>query len=275
MDRAPVATAARLVTKPALQSCPRQWWLATPVHLDAGLTEVRMAGELPVLDAAEREALVSDFNRQFATDGLQLEMAGGAPAFLAASAWNGTITVDPLRVLGQSVEAALPAGPEGAKLRRLMTEVQMWLHDHAVNEKRAQRGEPTVNALWIWGGGGELPARPSANLPSLATEESFLVGLWTFWKGPIATPASSFARLQAQDVASAVTVLSCVTASRPPAQALETMERDWMVPVLSALKRGVLRRARLHVNDRLFSISSLDAYRLWRSRRSWLEAAIA
>jgi hypothetical protein len=274
VERVPVAAAARLVTTPEPKSDSRHWWLATPVHLDAGLTEVRMAEELPILDLAERDALVSDFNRVFAAEDLQLDAAGGSPNFMTSSAWNDAATVDPLRVVGQNIEAALPTGPDAARLHRLMTEVQMWLHDHAVNEKRARRGEPTVNALWIWGGGGELPARPVAELPTLVTDEPFLVGLWKLWRGPLANPGTSFAELRVADFASAVTVLACVTAAHSPAQALEAIERDWMLPILSALRRGVLRRVRLHVNDRLFAISRLDTYRFWRARRSWLEAVV-
>jgi hypothetical protein len=270
--RLPVAAAARLVTTPELQSASRHWWLATPVHLDAGLTEVRMADELPALDLAERDALVSDFNRLFAAQGLQLDAAGGAADFLISSPWNDAATIDPFRLSGQNIEAALPTGPDAAQLRRLMTEVQMWLHDHVVNQRRAWRGQPTVNALWIWGGGGELPVRPAALLPTLATDEPFLVGLWKLWKGPLANPADSFAAMRVERFASTQTVLACVAAARSPAQALETIERDWMRPALSALRRGVLRRVRLHVNDRLFAISRLDSYRFWRARSNWLDA---
>jgi hypothetical protein len=233
-----------------------------------------MAEVLPILDRAECDALVSDFNRQFAVDDVQLEPADGSAGFLTAGTWKDATTVDPLRVLGQSVEAALPTGPDAVGLRRLMTEVQMWLHDHAVNEQRARRGEPTVNALWIWGGGGDLPAQPAVNLPTLATKDPFLVGLWKRWKGPIASPVTSFATLQDQRVASAVTVLSCVTAEHSPAQALQKIERDWMLPAFSALKRGYVGRLRVHLNDRLFAVSRHDAYRFWRSHRSWLESAV-
>ena len=56
-------------------------------------------------------------------------------------------------------------------MRRLMTELQMLLHEHPVNEARAARGVPTVNAVWLWGGGeGQRAAKPnSRRLASDAT----------------------------------------------------------------------------------------------------------
>src|SRR5882672_403324 len=35
----------------------------------------------------------------------------------------------------------------------LLTEMQMLLHAHAVNEEREARGEPVVNSVWLWGAG--------------------------------------------------------------------------------------------------------------------------
>jgi hypothetical protein len=34
-----------------------------------------------------------------------------------------------------------------------MTEMQMMLHEHPVNQSREARGEPAVNGTWFWGGG--------------------------------------------------------------------------------------------------------------------------
>ena len=38
-------------------------------------------------------------------------------------------------------------------LRRLMTEMQMLLHEHPVNAGGTRRGVPAINAVWVHGGG--------------------------------------------------------------------------------------------------------------------------
>ncbi len=42
-----------------------------------------------------------------------------------------------------------------------MSEIEMWLFDHAVNESRRRREAPAISGLWLWGGGAadeQLPA---------------------------------------------------------------------------------------------------------------------
>src|SRR4030095_13543732 len=60
---------------------------------------------------------------------------------------------DPARILGASISEALPAAADSPALRRLGAEIEMWLHDHAVNRERAGRGQLPISALWLWGGG--------------------------------------------------------------------------------------------------------------------------
>ena len=47
----------------------------------------------------------------------------------------------------------LPRGRDAGALRRLMTEMQMLLHEHPVNTQRQARGLPAINAIWIHGEG--------------------------------------------------------------------------------------------------------------------------
>jgi hypothetical protein len=56
--------------------------------------------------------------------------------------------------MGASIADAQRADAANPALRRLGAEIEMWLHDHAVNDARGRRGEPPVTALWLWGGGG-------------------------------------------------------------------------------------------------------------------------
>jgi hypothetical protein len=68
--------------------------------------------------------------------------------------------------IGQSAHEHWPAGDDAATWRRLLTEVQMRWHREPLNEAREARGERTVNALWLHGGGAwtALPAQPFATV---------------------------------------------------------------------------------------------------------------
>ncbi len=256
---------------PGSQRC---WWLATPVHLEADLTCVRMGAQPLELSEDEWRTIRTEFNGLFGADGFQLDAANGTGAFLAASGPIDAVTTDPMRVLGQEIGAFLPSGAASSVLRRMMTGAQMWLYGHPLNEARAQRGVPTANALWIWGG-GELPAASPvpAQLPRLFADEPFLQGLWRMLQGAVDAGPPSFARLMAASCSRALVALSGVSGTGSPAQLLDEMDRDWMAPVLRALRRGRIGCLALHLNDRLFRVTQLDTFRLWRRPRHWLEMA--
>ena len=67
---------------------------------------------------------------------------------------------DPALVAGHNIHDYMPSGPDGALVRSLMNEIQMVLHEHPVNESRARRNEPVINAVWLWGFGARC--RPSS-----------------------------------------------------------------------------------------------------------------
>jgi hypothetical protein len=272
--RVPVASISRHASLPedASDGAQHDWWLVTPVHFDVGLTHVRMSAQPVSLSSEEWRIAAAEFNRQFAADGFHLSTGTDVAAFLASSSPIQANTTDPMRVLGQDVEPALPAGPAGRVLRRLMTGVQMWLHDHPLNEARRQRGEPAVNGFWIWGGGPEPESFLPSPLPRLASADPFLVGLWRLLQGRVDTEARHFDAIAAADLERVIVTLECTRGS-DIAQRLDEIDRQWMAPVLHALRNGRLESLALHLNDRLFRVSRFDAFRFWRTRRHWLETA--
>jgi hypothetical protein len=250
----------------------RQWWLATPVHLIAGLTDIRMNTQPVELSSDEWEVLVRDFNQLFAGDGFQLSVGTNSAAFLATSAWIDASTTDPMRVLGQGIEPALPGGPAGKVLRRLMTTAQMWLHEHPLNEARRQRGELEANALWLWGGGAVPDLFAPGQLPRLVSADSYLTGLWWLMKQGTEPEAGSFDTLSDDDRETAIVSLACMKTSGL-AERLEEIDRRWMAPVQRALRAGGLQSLVLHLNDRFFRVQRFHAFRFWRTPRHWLEVA--
>jgi len=272
LPKVPVASISRagVLREQAHGGVRQEWWLATPVHLDAGLTDVRMSTQPVELSSDEWKVLVRDFNQLFAADDFHLSAGTSFAAFLATSTSIDASTTDPMRVLGQGVEPALPGGPAGKVLRRLMTAAQMWLHEHPLNEARRQRGEREANALWLWGGGPAPDWFSTRPLPRLASADSYLMGLWWLMKQSIEPEAGSFDTLSADDRESAVVSLECMRSSKL-AERLEEIDRHWMAPVLRALREGRLQSLVLHMNDQMFRVRWLHALRFWRAPRHWLE----
>src|SRR5207302_1089360 len=90
-------------------------------------------------------------------------------------------TTEPARCVGGDLAAALPQGPAAAPLRRLLAEIEMWLHGEALNEARRRRGEPPVTSLWPWGAEGRAvqPERLTARAtPRAFGADPYVSGLW-------------------------------------------------------------------------------------------------
>jgi hypothetical protein len=48
--------------------------------------------------------------------------------------------------------------------QRILTEIQMALYAHPLNQAREARGELLVSSLWLWGGGRAMPFNPDCSL---------------------------------------------------------------------------------------------------------------
>lgn len=241
-------------------------WLATPVHLEARLDHVRLADRgLLRLEAREREAWISDFARSFGPEyalhdtGERGFILGGASEVRAAS-------VDPARLLDADIGRALPSGPAAGELRRLGTEIEMWLHGAAPNLARERARERRVSALWLWGGG-----LADADAPTAATHregarvyggDPFLSAL-----GMPVLPAPDYAAL---DRGATRCVVELSPMSGPKPESLAALESLWFAPVRAALNDGSLETVDIVANDRCFRINARPSWRLWRRKSPWL-----
>ena len=270
-SRIPIAAIARQ-TESTASALPGQWWLAQCVHLEAGVDRVYLAAESPALSGEEWRELERGFNAAFGAAGFRMVDGRDAQAHLLSTTALESDTIDPARVRGGDILQALPSGPDAAMLKRLMTEIQMWLHDHPVNIARQDLGAGAVNGLWIWGG-GEWPLKPPAvTLPALRSDERFLNGLWRFAGDVGERVPQSFRRIDlAGDDAMIVALSTAPAAGARPALALMDLEGDWFQPAFAALQRGQIARLQMHVNDRLFSLTRRNSWRWWRRRRPWIE----
>jgi len=254
--------------------------LATPVHLIAGLQGVSLAANgVLALSLEESARLAEEFNHLFAGGGARLVRGRGtlllclidAPSAAAAP----PATTDPETILGRDIGAHLPQGVAGAPLRRLMSELEMWLHDHALNEARRAREEPDIAGLWLWGG-----ARAEERLPAL--------DLWSHGEDPLFgayEPRASFAADvrasgasgasgadradRADDATGGARSGIIVSATAPGEAGFANFERDWLAPALADLRAGRIERLELSLGASSHRLGRRASYRVWRRARPW------
>jgi hypothetical protein len=145
-------------------------WIATPVHLIAGLTSLHLdRRSILRLSPTELEGFALDFNRTFGGSDLLLKPLPSGDFLLHGPATLIGSTTEPARALVGDLEASLPKGTDAKPLKRLGAELEMWLHATPLNETRQRRGELSISTLWLWGGG---PLAASEARPGPTTRAS-------------------------------------------------------------------------------------------------------
>ena len=263
------AMAARAWLTPDLAATA---WLATPVRLEARLDHVRLVDRgLLRLTFAERQSLMVEFAESFGP-GYSLHDAGPRGFVLAGVQAARVATVDPARLLDADIGHAVPHGAQARELRRLGSELDMWLHRSALNDAREHAGLPRISSLWLWGGGtGEIgaPAQSASSVSAaLYGEDPALAGLALATTQRLLQPPPAALAGFASEVEHAVVELTPMSGAN--GAGLASLESAWFVPLRAALSRGEWSVVELVANDRRFRLTPTSHWRVWRPRRRWL-----
>lgn len=243
---------------------------AEPVHLLTALDHLQLAAPVPVpLAATEAEALLATLNAHLEGSGFMLH-AGGGRSWLCECPPDLQFTaVEPSSAVGMNLRGLLPDGRDAGRVRTLVNELQMLLHEHPVNQRRAADGEPVVNSVWLWGAGvaGEIQG---AARGVLVTDDDWLAGLWSLHGGRCRPVRDLVASLVDEEgevrVAIAPTVTGCSAAEE-----LQRLEQTVFVPVCAALASARVRQIALHVGSAELEIPAAARWAFWRRARPLAE----
>jgi hypothetical protein len=126
---------------------------ADPVHLQADRDTAKLLpAEMLGLSEEEAEGLLKDINAFLLADNMFLSRQRGRGWYLSGMDASQLESFPPSFLANRNASAYLPDGEDSGAWRRLMTELQMLLHAHPVNEQRERLGKLPVNSLWFWGG---------------------------------------------------------------------------------------------------------------------------
>jgi len=135
------------------------WLRADPCHVMADAAAVRMlAWDNLALTPEESAEFARALRPLFGDAGFPLEAATPQRWYLRCPPDAKLPTFEaPTAVLGADLLPHLPHGANERQWRHLLNEAQVILHNHPLNQRRAQRGQVTANSVWFWGA-GTLPA---------------------------------------------------------------------------------------------------------------------
>lgn len=235
------------------------------MRLVAGMSSVHLPADgLLEIDPSEADALASDFNRSFAGGGSRLVRGSGSSLFCVFDAPLTADMTPPDEALGSDVWAHQPRGQSSAELRRLGTEIEMWLFDHELNAARRARGLPLISALWLWGAGAL-----GAPLPRVAGWAAGDDALFSAFDRRSQYPRAAGAGAGGSDASKSGVV---VMAAWPGTAAWQDSEHRWLMPALDDLKAGYLSGIEISAGDSSFSLSARGLRRFWRRSRPWWQS---
>lgn len=214
------------------------WLTVEPVHLEAGLNDLRLTFP-PPLNQTESQQLCASLQPLFSLAGFELHTSPSGGWYLwCARALNAT-TYSPRSGFATRLYDVMPQGEHGAELRRLMTEAQMLLHQHAVNAHRERQGVIGANSLWLWGAGPlqattyKTPQRVLSDRPYVhGLSEHLQLSCW-----PLPPDAHALLTLNEADVVAVI-----------PCDSLSALEERWLRPLMTALHNGRIARLDVHLD---------------------------
>jgi len=259
------------------------WWIrADPVHLQLERNGSRIiAAPQLELDHADALALADTLNTYFTPDHIQLQVAHSTRWYIHQTAASEVVAPPLGAIAGRLLPRVLLSGAQASRWHRLLTEVQIALHDHPVNQRRSAQQIPTINSLYLWGG-GHKPMVHGEHFQHLWSDDPLATAL-AIYSGAeaLAAPANAaswFAskpRLGDQHLITLERAHIAVRYGGPLGwrKALATLEDLWFAPLQAALRAKQLEQITLIATgaDRCLQITCrpTDHYKFWRSPLSW------
>jgi hypothetical protein len=235
-------------------------WIAAadPVHLEARLDHLCLraltGAQLPISDLQA----IFDFLQQSLGGNTTVTFARiGKYGYLRGDQAIATSSVSAAAIDGLEPDDFMPAGESAAGYHKLLSEIQMSLHEHSINQRREAQGLLPVNSAWIWGGGTAPPKIPR-RLPPLFGDDPLFAGYWKSCIGVVEPWPGNFEKCI--DIADKELVV--VT---PESAAEGDSLTAYLDELRRLLKTGRLNRLLMLFRDGLIAERGrFDAFRFWR-----------
>jgi len=242
-------------------------WMAAadPVHLETRLHSLRMRSlRADELSQLELRLLFEHLQATLGTESGIAFTRLGHHGYLRCEQAIATAPMSASVLHGLPPDEYVPSGDTAAAYHRLLGELQMTLHEHEVNRRRAAAGQPEINSLWIWGG-GIAPEAEARSLPLLIADDALFRGYWHSCRGERADWDSDFEKSRSNFVA----VMPDVEPIDAAPALVEVLRR-----VKRTLMHGMIKTVTLLFRDGLsVEINRWDTVRLWRGELKLLQKA--
>lgn len=253
------------------------WLCADPVNLQLHRSQMMLMPEVGVT-REEATALCAVLNEHFAQAGMQFFAPHPQRWYLRLEAAPQLSTAPLRQVAWQDARLHQPQGVDALHWQRVMTELQMVMYGHPLNQAREARHEVLISSLWLWGGG---IAEPLHKPFEACGGDSVMLAAFT--KASAAVWGDTLEVLLEGEQADGLWVCEAPGMARLRGDfaawrtAVQQLEAD-CDKVWAALRAGRLRKVIVQVTGaegaRTYVLTRTAAWRFWRGVRSLAEYAV-
>jgi len=189
---------------------------ADPVHMLLQRDSFSLSEPVPLqVEFEHAKSLVLDLNQHFNQEGMHFVLGNSGAWYLRLDITPQIQTTLPSVAMDRNVYPFMPAGADASKWLAYINEIQMLLHDHAVNHARESVRQPAINSIWFSAGGVLPPQRQGVHsIAALVAVNALYQGLADYMGAVSLSPQLSLAQLLMQSC----TELRMTIAGQPAAE---------------------------------------------------------
>jgi len=247
-------------------------WMAVadPVHLEARLDHLflhDLRGEM--MPMSDLRPIFDFLQTTFGSDSVGFARLGHQ-GYLRGEQELATASVSARAIDGLRPDEFMPkqdVDDNADEHHRLLSEIQMALHEHEVNISRVAAGLPEVNSLWLWGG-GKAPEVVANPIFPLFGGDSLFKGFWLSRTGIVEDWSGNF------DACIKLAVRGFVAITPDPGAGQTDTVDSYLGQLKRLLSTGKIGRLTLLFRDGLRAeLKAIDARCFWRRESPLLTAA--
>lgn len=248
---------------------------ADPVHLQADMDHAVLTSSAD-LDISNEEAaeLCEALNRHFEQDGLEFFTLDKDRWFVSSKNRISMRTTSLVDATGRNVNFILPEGEHASQWKQVMTESQMLLHSHAVNQARENAGLASINSLWFHGSGELIKLKHTAE--QICSDDDMLKGIASviecgYRKQPATVNEYADYLLSCRPGSDNVLhipklehLVNYTDISLWLAQLSELLH-DWIYPLSAICRKNNIKLELYPCNGKRYQFSKYDFLKFWRN----------
>lgn len=251
------------------------WLCADPVHLSVNRDRMVLldASQLAIT-LAQSTALVAAIGAHFKDDGLRF-FAPHPQRWYIQSDRPIEIRTHPVSaVRGNSVADYWFDGADRALWQTRLSEMQMLLHAHPINDARESANELPINGVWFWGS-GKSPSGLKKPYSHIIANDALLAGFASLGGAHYADgkqfDPSMMVSGNALVVCNDLAICAAYSDWEGWQQALAVIDQTFFSPALTHLKNGEIKILRTFVpnakSGKKLTTTRTDLFKFWRSNK--------